>query len=192
MGPFRRLYDWTMRLAAHPRAVWWLGGLTAAESVVFPVPTDVLLAPMTLARPERWWRLALLTTVCSVLGGLVGYFLGVWMLEAVLPLIERVGYREAYDTAVDWFDRYGFWAIFLAGVTPIPFKVFTVSAGAAGMGLLPFFFGALVGRSVRFFLVAGLVRWLGPAFERHLLKYVDAIGWALLVLIVLGLVWMQW
>lgn len=191
MTPFRRLYDWTMGLARHPRAPWWLGGLTFAESVFFPVPTDIMLAPMAVATPRRWWQLALLTTVCSVLGGLVGYGLGYWMLDAVLPWIERAGQREAYDTAVDWFNRFGFWAMFLAGLTPIPFKVFTISAGAAQMALLPFVTGALVGRGLRYFLVAGLSRLGGPMFERHLLRYIDAIGWGMLLLIAIGLLWLM-
>jgi len=191
LRPFRRLYDWTLSLSRHPRAPWWLAGLTAAESIFFPIPTDVLLAPMVMARPERWWKLALLTTVSSVVGGVVGYALGYWMLDAVLPIIERAGKLEAYEVASSWFERYGFWAMFLAGLTPIPFKVFTVSAGAAQMALMPFVFGCFVGRALRYFMVAGLVRLAGPAFEQHLLKYIDVIGWILLGLIALGVIWVM-
>lgn len=187
--PFRRLYDWTLTLARHRRAPWWLGGLTFAEAIFFPVPTDIMLAPMAVATPQRWWQLAILTTVCSVLGGVVGYGLGYWALDAILPWLERAGQRDAYDTAVNWFNRFGFWAMFLAGLTPIPFKVFTVSAGAAQMALLPFVTGALVGRGLRYFLVAGLGRIGGPVIERHLLRYIDAIGWALLAVIAIGLLW---
>lgn len=190
-GPFRRLYDWTLRLSAHRRAPWWLAGLTAAESIFFPIPTDIMLAPMTQARPQMWWRFALLTTVFSVLGGLVGYALGIWLLEAVLPMIEAAGKREAYDLTQDWFARYGFWAVFLAGVTPIPFKVFTVSAGAAGMALLPFFIGCLVGRAVRFFAVAGLVRLYGAKVEQRVLPYIDSLGWWLITLLALVIIGMQ-
>ncbi|WP_043110318.1 YqaA family protein [Polycyclovorans algicola] len=191
MNFFRRLYDWTLNLSRHPRAPWWLGGLSAAESVFFPIPPDIMLAPMVLVRPHRWWKLALLTTVTSVLGGLVGYALGYWLLDLALPMIERMGKLHAYETASAWFERYGFWAMFLAGLTPIPFKVFTVSAGAAHLALVPFMVGSVVGRGMRFFLVAGLARLLGPAFEQHLLRYIDLIGWVMLALVAIGLIWLM-
>ncbi|HEY0974774.1 MAG TPA: YqaA family protein [Solimonas sp.] len=184
---FSKLYQWMLRVSRHPHADWYLGGISFAESSFFPIPPDVMLAPMALARPQQWIRLATLTTVTSVLGGLFGYTIGYFLLDAVLPLLASAGYREAYDTAVAWFAEYGFWAIFIAGFTPVPYKIFTICAGAAHMALLPFLIGSIVGRGGRFFLVAGLVRLLGPSFEKHLLRYVDAIGWALLVLIVAGL-----
>jgi membrane protein YqaA with SNARE-associated domain len=190
MGVFGRLYDWMLRAARHPHATWYLGGVSFAESSFFPIPPDVMLAPMTLARPRDWWLLALVTTLSSVLGGLLGYAIGVFLLDAALPLVERLGYLPAYERASDWFARYGFWAVFAAGFTPIPYKIFTISAGAAQMALLPFLLGSLVGRGGRFFLVAALVRALGPRIEPQLRRYVDAIGWAVLMLLALGLlVW---
>jgi membrane protein YqaA with SNARE-associated domain len=187
MGVFGRLYEGTLRASQHPHANWYLGGVSFAESSFFPIPPDVMLAPMTLARPRDWWRLALLTTLTSVLGGLLGYMIGVFLLDAAMPLIERWGYLPAYERASAWFAQYGFWAVFAAGFTPIPYKIFTISAGAAHMALLPFVLGSLVGRGGRFFLVAALVRLLGPRIEPHLRRYVDAIGWATLVLLALGL-----
>lgn len=187
MRLFGRLYDWMMQASRHRHANWYLGAVSLAESSFFPIPPDVMLAPMTLARPREWLRLATLTTVTSVIGGLLGYCIGYFLLDATLPLVERLGYLPAYEKATDWFDRYGFWAVFAAGFTPIPYKVFTVSAGAAQMALLPFVLGSLIGRGGRFFLVAGLVRALGPTIEPKLRQYVDAIGWTVLVLLALGL-----
>jgi membrane protein YqaA with SNARE-associated domain len=141
---------------------------------------------MTLARPERWWRLAALTTVTSVLGGLLGYLIGYAAIEAVTPLLHRVDYWQHFETAHAWFERYGFWAIFAAGFTPIPYKVFTIAAGAAHMALLPFTLGSLVGRGARYLLVAGLVRWGGAPIEHHIRRYIDAIGWATLGILLVG------
>lgn len=186
-GLFFRLYQWMRRTARAPGAPRWLGIISFAEAVFFPIPPDVMLAPMTLVQPRAWWRLALLTTVTSVLGGLVGYLLGAWLIDLVLPWIEAAGQGDAYRAAVDWFNRYGFWAIFLAGFTPIPFKLFTIAAGSIGMGLAPFLAGALVGRGIRFGLVAGCVRLLGPVVETHLLRYIDRLGWATVAAVIVVL-----
>jgi len=180
---FSGLYDRALRWSAHPHAPWYLGGVSFAESSFFPIPPDVLLAPMTLARPQQWLRYALLTTVTSVLGGLAGYVIGYFALEAVTPLLHRAGYWDGYLAAQAWFERWGFWAIFAAGFTPIPYKVFTIAAGAAHMGIAPFVLGSTIGRGMRFFLVAALVRWGGGAVEPHLRRHIDTIGWACIVLL---------
>ena len=190
MRIFSRLYDRALAWSRHPHAERYLAAVSFSESSFFPIPPDVLLAPMTLARPQRWLRLAALTTASSVLGGLLGYLIGYAALEAVTPLLHRVGYWGHFQTAHDWFERYGFWAIFAAGFTPIPYKVFTVAAGAAHMALLPFALGSLVGRGARFALVAGLVRWGGAPIEHHIRRYIDGIGWATLAVLVAALlVW---
>jgi membrane protein YqaA with SNARE-associated domain len=187
---FSPLYDRALRWSRHPHAQRYLAGVSFAESSFFPIPPDVLLAPMTLARPDRWWWFAALTTLASVMGGLLGYLIGYTAIEAVTPLLHRVGYWEHFQTAHSWFERYGFWAILAAGFTPIPYKVFTIAAGAAHMGLLPFTLGSLVGRGARFLLVAGLVRWGGAPIERHIRRYIDVIGWATLAALVFGyLLW---
>lgn len=182
-----KLYDWVLRLSAHRRAPAWLAGLSVAESSFFPIPVDVMLAPMVMARPERALPLALLTTVASVIGGVIGFFIGLWLLDAAMPLIIDMGYLPAYETARAWFEQWGFWAVFLAGFTPIPYKVFTIAAGAGGMFLPLFVAASLVGRGGRFFLVALLVRWGGPKIEPHLKRYMDQIAWSTLAILVLGL-----
>ncbi len=190
MKIFSPLYDRALRWSRHPHAERYLAGVSFSESSFFPIPPDVLLAPMTLARPDRWWRFAVLTTIASVLGGLLGYLIGYAAIEAVTPLLHRVGYWEHFQTAQSWFARYGFWAILAAGFTPIPYKVFTIAAGAAHMGLLPFTLGSLVGRGARFLLVAGLVRWGGAPIEHHIRRYIDGLGWATFAALGIGyLVW---
>lgn len=183
---WRRLYDATIRAAGHRHAEGYLTALSFTESSFFPIPPDVMLAPMVMARRERAWRLALITTVASVAGALLGYAIGLFLLEAATPWLQAMGHWEKYLTVRGWFADWGFWAILVAGFTPIPYKVFTIAAGAGAMPLLPFVAGSVVARGARFFLVAGLVRWLGPAFEQRLLKYIDIIGWMLLLAIVAG------
>lgn len=187
MRLFSRLYDRMIGASRHRHAAWYLGVVSFAESSFFLLPPDVMLAPMTLSRPRDWAFLAALTTLTSVAGGLLGYLIGHFLLDAALPVIERCGYLPAYQIAVQWFERYGFWAIFAAGFTPVPYKLFTISAGAMQMGLLPFVLGSLIGRGGRFFLVAGLVRLVGPRIETQLRRYVDVIGWALLAVLIVGL-----
>jgi len=183
---FGPLYDWTLRCAAHRHAPWFLGGLSFAESSFFPIPPDVMLAPMVLARPERAWRLAAITTVASVVGGLAGYFIGVFALEAVAPLLADAGYADAYETARSWFAAWGFWVMVLAGFSPIPYKVFTIAAGAMVVPLIPFVIASALGRGVRFLLVALLVAWGGPRVEPWVRRYIDRIGWSVVILCALA------
>lgn len=191
MRLFGPIYDRCLEWAAHRRAPGFLAAMSAAESVVFPVPPDVMLAPMTLATPQRWWRLAAICTLASVFGGLLGYALGSFALEAIWPWIERVGWDARFYQVQGWFERYGFWIVLVAGFTPIPYKVFTIASGAAGMGLLPFVLGSLIGRGGRFFLVAGLIRLGGAPLERMLRRYVEWLGWGVAILAVGLLLWME-
>jgi membrane protein YqaA with SNARE-associated domain len=182
---FSTLYDRTMHWSRHRHAPWFLGGLSFAESSFFPVPPDVMLAPMSLADPARAWWFALLTTLASVVGGLFGYLIGLFAFDLVEPVIRDWGYWEKYLVARDWFDRWGFWAVFLAGFSPIPYKVFTITAGVIGMPLLPFVLASLVGRGARFFLVAALMAWGGERMEGILRRYIDRLGWILVAVVVL-------
>lgn len=189
-GPFTRLYDRTLGWAGHRHAPWYLAGLSFAESSFFPIPPDVMLAPMVLSRPERAWRLAALTTIASVLGGVAGYLIGALALELVLPWIVEFGYQDAYTTARDWFDQWGFWVVLIAGFSPIPYKVFTVAAGAMLLPLAPFILASAIGRGSRFFLVAGLVAWGGPRFAPLLRRHVERLGWATVLVLVIAIgVW---
>jgi membrane protein YqaA with SNARE-associated domain len=186
---FSPLYRKALAWSRHPHAPRYLGAMSFAESSFFPVPPDVMLAPMCLASPARAWYFALLTTLGSVAGGLFGYAIGYFALDAVLPWLEHSRYWSAYQTAVSWFERWGFAAIFIAGFSPIPYKVFTIAAGALSMALLPFALASIVGRGMRFFLVAGLMAWGGARMEALLHRYVDRIGWATVVLVAVGALW---
>ncbi|MCC5867110.1 MAG: DedA family protein [Gammaproteobacteria bacterium] len=191
MRIFSVLYERAMRWAAHRHAPRYLAGLSFAESSFFPIPPDVMLAPMTLARPDRGWLFAAITTVASVAGGVLGYFIGWLAIEALEPWMVRVGYDEAYLLARDWFDRWGFWAVLAAGFSPIPYKVFTIAAGAMLMFLPGFVLASLLGRGARFFLVAGLIVWGGAPMERAIRRHVDTLGWVCVVLLVAGYFWLQ-
>lgn len=184
MRLFGPLYTRVMGWSRHPRAPWLLGGLSFAESSFFPVPPDVMLAPMAMARPKRAMVLALITTLASVVGGILGWFIGAFALEAVQPLLVEHGHQPAFQRATAWFADWGFWAILIAGFSPIPYKVFTIAAGALAMSLPGFILASFLGRGLRFFLVAGLMARGGPRMEEALGRWVDWLGWAGVVLLV--------
>ena len=184
MKLFSAMYDKVLVWSRHRHAPSFLGALSFAESSFFPIPPDVMLAPMSLARPERAWRYALLTTVASLLGGMLGYLIGVFAFDVVEPLIRDAGYWGAYQRAGHWFELWGFWAVLLAGFSPIPYKVFTISAGVIGMSFLPFILASAIGRGTRFYLVAGLMKWGGPRMEQTLRTYIDRIGWVLILAVI--------
>ena len=177
MRLFGPLYDRVLHWSRHPHAERYLAALSFAESSFFPIPPDVLLAPMTLARPERGWWLALLTTLASVLGGLLGYAIGWFALDLIEPSLIELGYYESYLRATGWFERFGFLAVLVAGFSPVPYKVFTIAAGALQMLLPGFVLASLLGRGGRFFLVAGILVIGGPRMEQGLRRHIDTLGW---------------
>ncbi|WP_372884342.1 YqaA family protein [Shimia sp.] len=153
-----RLYNWTMGLAGHPRALWVLAIISFAESSVFPIPPDVLMIPMILARPARAWLIALVALVASVLGGLLGYAIGAFAFEQIgQPILHSLGKADAVAEFNSRFNDFGFWAVLGAGITPFPFKVITIMSGWTGMPLSVFVSTAILARGLRFFLVAGLL-----------------------------------
>lgn len=182
MAIFSSMYQRVMTWSRLPNAPWYLGALSFAESSFFPIPPDVMLAPMSLANPSKAWHFALLTTIASLLGGILGYLIGATLFDTIAPHLEASRYWTAFQTAESWFKEWGFWAIFVAGFSPIPYKVFTIAAGALAMPFLPFVIASFIGRGARFFMVAGLMKWGGPSMEENLKKYVDRIGWATVIL----------
>lgn len=183
MRLFDGLYQRAMRWARAPRAPWYLAGLSFAESSFFPIPPDVMLAPMSLAQPARAWHFAFITTVASVAGGLFGYAIGFFALDLIEPVIRGTHYWHGYLKARTWFDTWGFWAVFVAGFSPIPYKVFTIAAGSMAMALGPFVLASAIGRGARFYLVAGLLAWGGARMERALVRYVEWLGWGVVALL---------
>jgi membrane protein YqaA with SNARE-associated domain len=189
MRLFSKLYDRVMSWSRHRHAQWYLGGLSFAESSFFPIPPDVMLAPMSMAQPAKAWRFALLTTLASVAGGILGYVIGMFAFDLIQPLVGEGGrYNEAFEHGKEWFDRWGVWAVFVAGFSPIPYKIFTITAGVLSMAFLPFVVASAVGRGARFFLVAALMAWGGEPMERRLRQYVDTMGWIMIGLIALVLI----
>ncbi|MDI3509605.1 MAG: YqaA family protein [Pseudomonadota bacterium] len=186
MKLFAPLYERAMQWARHRHAPWYLGGMSFAESSFFPIPPDVMLAPMALARPEKAWLYAWITTLASVAGGVFGYFIGLLAFDAIEPWLQTSRYWGAYQTATQWFDEWGVVAVFIAGFSPIPYKVFTIAAGALSMALLPFTLASVIGRGGRFFLVAGLMRWGGARMEAQIRQHIDRLGWATVALVAVG------
>jgi membrane protein YqaA with SNARE-associated domain len=189
---FEPLYDRVMGWSRHRHATRYLAALSFAESSFFPVPPDVMLAPMAAARPREGMRLAALTTVFSVLGGLLGYLLGVLAFELVAPWIVRAGYGDSLELAKEWFAVWGVWVVLIAGFSPIPYKLFTLTAGALAMPLLPFVLASVVGRGSRFFAVGLLMAWLGPQADRHLRPYMERLGWLTVAILVLAILIFAW
>ena len=184
MKIFQTLYLKVFGWAQHRHAARYLAVLSFAESSVFPIPPDVLLAPMVLARPNKAWRYALLTTVASVLGGCLGYVLGVFLFSTLGEAIIEFYHAEVqFLITQQWFAQYGIWVVVIAGFTPLPYILFTISAGLLSMALLPFVVASIVGRGARFFLVAGLIYWGGATLETFIRRYADRIGWGMVVLL---------
>ena len=177
MRIFEPLYDRVMEWSRHRHATRYLAGLSFAESSFFPVPPDVMLAPMAAARPREALRLAALTTLFSVLGGVLGYVIGALAFELVSPWIIDMGHGDNLELAKEWFAVWGVWVVLIAGFSPIPYKLFTVTAGALAMPLLPFVIASALGRGARFFAVGLLMAWLGPHADRHLRPYMERLGW---------------
>lgn len=186
MKLFSTLYNKMMLWSAHRHAPAYLAGLSFAESSFFPVPPDVMLAPMSLSQPKRAWFFAGLTTLASVLGGIAGYLIGAFFFDILTPYLHQWGYWEKFLTAQGWFNEWGFWAILIAGFSPIPYKIFTITAGVISMSFVPFVLASFIGRGLRFYLVAGLMVWGGVAMESRLRQYIDRIGWVVVILLIIA------
>ena len=157
-----RLYAWTMRLADHPQALWALALVSFLESSVFPIPPDLLMIPMILARPSRAWLIATVALVASVLGGLLGYAIGALAFETIgQPILSAMGKADAMQAFNTRFNDFGFWAVLTAGVTPFPYKVITIMSGWTGMPLGVFIGTSIIARALRFFVVAALLKAFG-------------------------------
>ncbi len=158
----RHLYDWCVDTAGKPHAAWVLGCVSFAESSFFPVPPDIMLIPMALARPDRAFYFAAICTVTSVAGGLLGYFIGSELYSTVGQwLIGLYGYGDKVDAFRDAYAHYGAWIILLKGLTPIPYKIVTITSGFAGFNLGLFIVLSAITRGARFFLLAVLINRYG-------------------------------
>ncbi|GKT12334.1 MAG: hypothetical protein ISEC1_P1312 [Thiomicrorhabdus sp.] len=183
MKLFSALYEKTLSWSKHPQAPKYLSAMSFAESSFFPIPPDVMLMPMSLATPQKAFYFAWLTTIFSLLGGLLGYAIGYFAMDILLPFIESIGYTDKMSRVEGFFEEYGIWIIFIAGFSPVPYKLFTITAGASSMALLPFMIASLIGRGARFYLVAGLMKWGGNKMEASIRKWIDWLGWVAVAII---------
>lgn len=185
----RRLYDWTLSLAAKPSAPYALAAVSFAESSFFPVPPDVMLVPMMLARPDKAWFYAAICTVTSVIGGLLGYLIGALLYESVGAwLFQLYGLTEGAETFRHSYAEYGHWIILLKGLTPIPYKLVTITSGFAGYNLFWFVVLSIITRGARFFLVALLMSRFGPAIKNVIDRHFNVVAAGAIVMIVGGFV----
>jgi len=191
------LYERTLVWARHRRAPALLTGLSFAEAVVFPVPPEVMLAPMALAQPRRAFWFATLSLLGSLVGAVVGYALGHFAYELVKPLFEALGWIDRIDAQVAYLREVAaqspwkaFWILVIAGFTPIPLKIFTWAAGVVGVPMLPFLASMAVGRGKRVYLIALAIRLGGARAEAALRRYIEPIGWAAMLMLVAALGWL--
>lgn len=181
----RRLYAWTISWADRPGGAWTLFGIAIIESSVFPIPPDVLLIALCVGAPRRSFRFALICSAGSVLGGVLGYAIGLWGYDLIgRPIVQAYHGEEVMRQIKLWYDEYGFWGNLAAAITPIPYKVFTIASGVFHFDFLSFLAASIIGRSVRFFAVGGLIYLVGPAvkvfIEKHF-EWIAILGTALLI-----------
>lgn len=198
MKLFKPIYEKAMHWAAKPRAEAFLAGLSFVEAIIFPVMPEVMLAPMTLAKPKNWFRYATVSLVFSLLGAVIGYLLGHYAFESLRPLLEWLGWLGPIDQMVDklrvdvahspWT---AFWLLVLAGFLPIPLKIFTWASGIVGVPMLPFLASMLVGRGKRVYLLCGALRLGGPRAEAALHRWIEPIGWIAVALLALVVVYFK-
>ena len=180
----RRLYDWTLSLSAHPRALWALAAVSFVESSFFPIPPDILMIPMILAAPARAWLIALVATVSSVLGGMFGYFIGAVLFDTLgQAIFDFYGKADAVESFNARFNEYGAWAVLIAGMTPFPYKVITIMSGWTGLSLPVFIASSIIARGARFFIVAGLLWKFGEPIRIFIEKYLGILFTLFLVLL---------
>ena len=169
MNLIRKIYDWTLEKAERENALYWLTGIAFIEAIFFPIPPDILLIPICLASKRNAMKAALYCTIASVLGGLIGYSMGLFLFEQVgKPILEMYNAWGKYDKVKIIYDSYGFLGVFIAALSPIPYKVFTIASGSFQFEAIQFIFASILGRGLRFFLVAFLIRTFGEKIREIL------------------------
>ena len=185
----RRLYDWTLDLTGHRHALLALALVSFVESSVFPIPPDVLIIPMVLAAREKAWKIAFVCTAASVLGGIFGYAIGALLFDQVgSPVLNFYGYTDRFDEFRTYYNDWGAWAVFIAGLTPFPYKVITILSGVTGLDLLVFTIASILARGLRFFIVAGLLWYFGEPIRAFIEKRLGVLFVIFVILLVGGFV----
>jgi len=183
----KKLYDWTISLAEHPRALWALAIVAFLESSVFPIPPDILMIPMIIATPRRAFTIAGVAMAASVTGGMLGYYIGWGLFESVgRPILEFYGKQDAFATFSATYNQYGAWAVLVAGVTPFPYKVITILSGSTGLSLPVFVVSSVLARGLRFFVVAALLWKFGPPIRDFIERRLGLMFTLFIVLLVGG------
>lgn len=197
MKLFGPIYERTLRWARHRNATWLLAFLSFIEAIFFPIPPEVMLAPMCLAQPRRGFWFASVSLASALVGAVIGYFLGHYAWQGLQPLLASVGMLDSIEHGIAIIREKSahspwsvFWFLVLAGFSPIPMKVFTWASGIVGIPMLPFLASMLVGRGKRVYLVALAIRLGGERAEKALHRYIEPLGWAVLVLIAGGIGWL--
>ncbi len=189
----KRMYDWVIRLSAHPRAYWYLAAVAFAESSFFPIPPDPMILTMTLANRDRAFMIAGISTVASVLGGFLGYYIGCTLYDAVgVKIIAWMSSPEKFLYAKQSFNEWGFWLIAAKGLTPIPFKLVTITAGVMKYNLLLFTLSSIIARSSRFFFVAWLLWRFGPRMKDLIEKNLTLVTTLFVLALIIGFFLLKW
>lgn len=182
----RRLYDWTLSLAAHPNALWALAVVSFMESSFFPIPPDILMIPLIIARPDRAFVIAAVTTISSVLGGILGYYIGWGLYESIgLPVLQFYGQDQAFENFAATYNEWGVWMVVMAGVTPFPYKVITILSGMTAMPFAAFVLASIAARAMRFFAVAILLYYFGAPIRVFIEKRLG-LTFSLFAILLLG------
>ena len=185
----RRLYDYMIALAGHPKAPWVLAGVSFAESSVFPIPPDAMLIPMVLAERAKAWFFATVATISSVLGGIAGYAIGYFLFELIgRQILAFYGYEEAFAQFAGRYNEYGAWIVFFAGLTPFPYKVITIASGATLLNFWVFMIASVAARGLRFFVVCALLYWFGPPIRAFIERRLGLVTTLFLVSLFAGFV----
>ena len=185
MRPFHFIYSKILDWSASRFAILWLSLISFLESSILPIPLqDLLLASMVLKKRSKAFYFATICTVASVIGAIVGYYIGVYAINLIMPMLNKFNYIPELYTAEKYFNTYGIWIILIAGFSPIPYKLFTITAGMMAMPIIPFVVFSLIARGARYFLISYLVRKLGKMADTWLNKYIDWLGYLLIIIIV--------
>ena len=185
----KKLYDWTMKKAAHPQAERWLAGLSFLESSVFPVPTDIMLMPMILADRAKAWRYGIITTLASVLGAVFGYLIGAFLFESIgQSIVDFYGYQAQFEAFQNYYIEYGILIVLIGGLTPIPFKVITIASGVIAMNPLVFFLACIPARAIRFMLEAALLWKYGEPIKDFIERRLQWVMVAFVIVVASGFI----
>ncbi len=173
----KRLYQWMIDAAAKKNALWILGIVSFIESSFFPIPPDIMLIPMVVSQPKKAWKIAGIATFASVIGGYFGYAIGYYGYDVIAkPLLSFYGYLEQFENFKQYYNEYGAWIVFAAGITPFPYKVITIASGVVAMNLVTFGVASVVARGLRFFMVAGLLYFFGESIKKFIEKHFNLLS----------------